>query len=116
MPSRESDPSGFWGSLTAAVGALLALLVSFGVPLTEEQTVAILGFGTALGPIVTQWLIRKDAWSPVSVHDEVQEAYRDGLYMEPSLPPSDEEGAIDLRDILVVLLAVLVVVVLVRLL
>lgn len=111
MPTRQTDPSSFWGSIVAAIGAALALAVAFGVPLTEEQTVAILGFGTALGPIVTQWLIRQDAWSPVAHHNEVRDAEtmtRHDL--------ATEEGAVDLSAVLTILLIVLVVVVLLRLL
>ncbi len=108
LPTRQSDPSGFWGSITATIGALLALLVAFGVPLTDDQTVAILGLGTALGPIVTQWLIRKDAWSPVAHHKDVAQA--------SAMTPCGESGDIDLSAIAWLLAVLILLVVLVRLL
>lgn len=39
-------------SITAAVSALIALLVAFGIDLTEEQTTAILGVVAVAAPLV----------------------------------------------------------------
>ena len=40
--------------LTALVGSLLALLVAFGVDLTEEQTAAVIGVITAASALVAR--------------------------------------------------------------
>ena len=39
-------------TITAGVGALITLLVAFGVPITTEQESAILGLVAVLGPII----------------------------------------------------------------
>lgn len=44
--------------LQAAVGAVIALLVAFGLKLTGEQTAAVLGVFAVLGPIVTAFATR----------------------------------------------------------
>lgn len=62
----DRDPSGVLGGVAMLIAAVVALLVAFGVPISEEQTVAVLGFTTAAGPFVTAWLIRREAWAPES--------------------------------------------------
>lgn len=47
-----SEPVVTTASITAAVSALIALLVSFGVDLTEAQTTAILGVVAVVAPLV----------------------------------------------------------------
>lgn len=69
LPTRTTDPSGLFGSIGTAVGALLALLVAFGVDLTQEQVTSILGVVAAVGPLVTAWAIRRYAWAPQSVEN-----------------------------------------------
>jgi len=46
------------GGITAAVSALLALLVSFGVPLSDGQQTALLGLVGVLAPIAVALLAR----------------------------------------------------------
>lgn len=47
------------GSISAGVGAIIALVVAFGVPLTEDQQIAILGVVAAVGPIVATVITRR---------------------------------------------------------
>lgn len=68
------DPSALWGAVVALVGAVVALLVAFGVELTDQQVQAILGLFAAVGPLVTALLIRRTAWRPSSVRRAVAEA------------------------------------------
>ena len=56
MPTTE--PAISIGAITAAVAALIALLVAFGVDFTQSQQVAILGTIAGLGPIVAAILTR----------------------------------------------------------
>ncbi len=65
-PTMQTDPSGVVGTISAAVGATLALLVAFGVDLTPGQIEAILGVVATVGPIVVAILIRRHAWAPAS--------------------------------------------------
>lgn len=46
------------GGITAAVTALLALLVAFGVDLTEGQSTAILGVAGVVAPLIMAWAAR----------------------------------------------------------
>lgn len=57
--TMKREPAITVGAISAAVAAVLALLVAFGIPVTEEQQTAILGVVAAIGPIVTGLLIRR---------------------------------------------------------
>ena len=48
----KNEPAITIGTISAAVAAILALLVAFGLDLTEVQTGAILAVVAAVGPIV----------------------------------------------------------------
>lgn len=79
-PTPDTDPSGYYGSFVTLIGALLALLVAFGVDLTDTQTAAILGVATAAGPLVTAWLIRRRAWAPDTHRGALERAYEAGTH------------------------------------
>lgn len=68
----KREPAITVGTVSAAVAAILALLVAFGLDVTEEQQTAILGVVAALGPIVAGVLIRGKV-SPVDVDAPVDE-------------------------------------------
>lgn len=70
-PTMHTDPSGLVGTVAAAAGAILTLLVAFGVDLTEAQITAILAVVTTVGPAVVALAIRRHAWAPVSVDKEL---------------------------------------------
>lgn len=67
MKTMNSDPSGLVGQVGAAVGALLALLIAFGIDLTEAQVTAILGVVATFGPLAIAYLIRRKAYAPDTV-------------------------------------------------
>lgn len=48
----KNEPLVTLASITAGVTALLALLVAFGIPITQEQQVAILGVVAVAAPFV----------------------------------------------------------------
>lgn len=59
-PSGASrEPAAVIGLVTTAVASVLAVLVAFGIDLTSEQQVAILGVVAGVGPIVAALLIRR---------------------------------------------------------
>lgn len=83
LPDRTytGDPSAQGGTVGALVAAVIALLVAFGVPISSEQTVAVLGAVAVAGPPLTALLIRRRAWRPSSVAatlDEVERAVQEG--------------------------------------
>lgn len=55
----KNEPAITVGSITAVVAALLALLVAFGLPLSNDQQQAILGFVSVAAPVVAAVLIRR---------------------------------------------------------
>lgn len=55
----KNEPAITIGTISAAVSAVIALLISFGVPLTEDQQIAILGVVAAVGPIVAAVITRR---------------------------------------------------------
>lgn len=59
------------GALAGIVGAVLVLLVSFGVRVTEDQQKAILAVVTLLAPIIAAWVAR----SKVTPMAKLEDAY-----------------------------------------
>ncbi len=55
------------GGVTAAVAAVIALLVAFGVDLTQDQQVAILGVVGVLAPIAVGLVTRGQVFSKDTV-------------------------------------------------
>lgn len=54
----SSEPLVTVASITAGVAAIIALLVSFGIPVTPEQQTAILGVVAVVAPIVVALVSR----------------------------------------------------------
>ena len=75
------EPVAIIGALTAAVAAVLGLLVAFGLPITEEQQSAILA---AIGPVAAlivgaAFLIRSKVYAPATVEKIAADAHKDGV-------------------------------------
>ncbi|RAN92669.1 hypothetical protein GAR05_06161 [Micromonospora saelicesensis] len=70
IPSPESaasEPLFTVGALTAAVTAVLALLVAFGLPISDDQQAAVLGVVAVAGPLAVAALARGRVFSPATV-------------------------------------------------
>lgn len=63
----STEPALSAGAVAAAIGAVLTLLMSFGVDLTESQTKAILGVVLIAGPVVVAAVIRARVYAPATV-------------------------------------------------
>jgi hypothetical protein len=63
----NDEPSRIVGSIAAGVSALLVLLASFGLAVTDVQEKAILAFIAIVGPVVVGFLIRRHVFAPSSV-------------------------------------------------
>lgn len=61
------EPSITLGAVATAVASALALLIAFGVDLTKDQQVAILGVIAAVGPLVAGIAIRFKVFAPANV-------------------------------------------------
>lgn len=93
LPTKDSDPSGLVGMVATFVGAILGLLVAFGVDLTPDQVKAVVLVVTTGGPLVVALLIQRWAWAPDTVDREL--ANERALYtgMSFSAPdPGPDDG------------------------
>lgn len=88
MSARE--PLWSVAGLTAAATAVIALLVAFGVPLTEEQQVAILGVVAVFGPLFVAVAARRF----VTPNDSVVERDDDGLVIAGPANDTVPEGGV----------------------
>lgn len=75
----KTEPAITVASITAAVTAILALLVAYGFDVSDEQQQAILGIVAVLAPIIVGIVTRQNVWAPASVGTVKQDAYRAGL-------------------------------------
>jgi len=67
-PNPDSkEPALSVGSVASAVGAVLTLLIAFGVDLTETQVKAILGVVLVGGPVLVAAIIRLRVYAPATV-------------------------------------------------
>lgn len=55
----KSEPVVTVASITAAVAALIGVLVAFGVPLTDDQQKALLGLVAVVAPLVAAVIARR---------------------------------------------------------
>lgn len=69
----KSEPVLTTASITAAATAIIALIVAFGVDLTEAQSTAILGVVGVIAPLVVI-LARRYVWSEESHQADKQKA------------------------------------------
>lgn len=71
----KTEPVVTVGSIGAAAAAVLALLVAFGAPLTDDQQVAILGVVAVAAPVVVALVARR----MVTPNGRVVESTPDGV-------------------------------------
>ena len=76
--NMQTDPARIVGQIGAVVVAVLALLVAFGVPISDGQREAILGIVAALAPIVVAELIRYHVFAPSAVDGIADDHYANG--------------------------------------
>ena len=72
----RTEPAVIRGVASAAVGAVAALAVEFGLPVNETLQDAIVNLLVVFTPIVSAVLIRGKVWSPAS-HKAAVEAARE---------------------------------------
>lgn len=96
----HSEPAISVASITAAVTAVLALLVSFGVSLSPDQQLAILGVVAVVGPLVVGLVTRGRVYAPETVEERIldAEAVTAAADADPSSPftlarPGDHDDA-----------------------
>jgi hypothetical protein len=77
LDEHSTEPVLKPATIVAAVGAVLALAVSFGFDLTQAQLGSILTLTTVVAPLAAGWLARRKAWSGRSVSSVLDAAARD---------------------------------------
>ncbi|SCL21527.1 hypothetical protein [Micromonospora inyonensis] len=65
--SQSTEPLWTVGGITAAVTATLALLVAFGLEVTDEQETAILGVVAVVAPLIVTAVARGRVYAPATV-------------------------------------------------
>jgi hypothetical protein len=65
----DTEPVFATASIVAALSAVLALLIAFGVPLSHGQTEALLAFVAVAAPLVAAMWGRTKAYSPDTVRN-----------------------------------------------
>jgi hypothetical protein len=86
----QTEPAQLIGYITAAVSAAIALLVAFGVDLTDDQTAAILGIVAVAAPIISGIITRSKVYAPASVEKIADQQYQAGTpptVAQPAVPP-----------------------------
>lgn len=71
LDTTDGEPLLSRATVTAVVGAILALAVSFGVDLSDGQQTAILAVAVAAAPLLAAWWARRKAWSGKTVGEVV---------------------------------------------
>lgn len=92
----NTEPAWTVGSITAAVSALVGLLVAFGLPITDGQQNAILAFVGVAAPLVVAWLVRSrvvpssQVVAKAETNGEITagdgSVFTTGLVVEPDVP------------------------------
>lgn len=63
----STEPLFTVGTITAAVTAVIGLLVAFGLPVSDDQQTAILAVVAVAAPLAVAALARKRVYSPATV-------------------------------------------------
>lgn len=72
---RRKEPAITTAVIASIAGALLALLLSFGLPLTDDQIQAIQGLVIVVSPLVVGIVTRHIVYSPDTVAKERRERH-----------------------------------------
>jgi hypothetical protein len=63
----NKEPAFILGAVGTAVASVMALLIAFGLDLTQDQQLAILRVIAGVGPLVLGLVIRLKVWAPANV-------------------------------------------------
>ena len=63
----KTEPAAIVGTVTAVVAAIIALLVAFGLDISQDKQVAILGVVTVVTPLIASLVIRGKVFAPATV-------------------------------------------------
>src|SRR5690606_36934868 len=72
--AMATEPATIVGTITAAATAIIALLVAFGLDLSDEQQQAILGVVAVAAPVIAAVVIRGKVYAPKTAQEVVNDA------------------------------------------
>lgn len=72
LDKTDREPLLSRATITAAVGAVLALAISFGVDLSDGQQTAITTVAVVAAPLIAAWWARRKSWSGKTVTEVVE--------------------------------------------
>lgn len=85
--AMATEPATIVGTITAAATAVIALLVAFGMDLTDEQQQAILGVVAVAAPVIAAVVIRGKVYAPKTAQEVVNDAAETGVAADVATPP-----------------------------
>lgn len=90
MTFADNEPLITASGVTALVAALIALLVAFGVPVTDQQREAILSLVAILAPLAVALLARAHVTPTVKADAQVAQALANAVVAPPApvAPPA----------------------------
>ncbi len=91
----NEQPAAIVGTITAAVAALIALFVAFGIDLTPDQQAAILSVAAVAAPLIAALFIRRRVWSPASHEAVIQRVRRVEATARQQLTDEPNLGDVD---------------------
>lgn len=74
-----AEPARLVGAITAAVTAIIALLVAYGLDISESQQAGILGVVAVAAPLIAALVIRGNVYAPDTAAEMETDAYKNGL-------------------------------------
>ena len=88
----KTEPTGLIGSISAAIVAVIGLLVAFGVDLTSEQTGAIVTAFSAVAIVIQTIITRNSVYSPASTQRAANAAAQTADATIPAPPGNGTAG------------------------
>ncbi len=93
QPGAPTEPLLKVGGLVGFLVALFAVLVSFGIHISNDQQSALLGFAAVVGPLIVALGGRWKVWSPASVRELALRLTRSS---KPAMPTTTTT---DIKDV-----------------
>lgn len=92
--AMATEPATIVGTITAAATAVIALLVAFGLDLSDEQQQAILGVVAVAAPVIAAVVIRGKVYAPKTAQEVVNDAAETGVAADVATPPPSKSASV----------------------
>jgi len=74
----EREPAQIIGYVTAAVAAVISLLIAYGIDISDDQRQAWMAVTSILAPAIAGVIIRFNVWSPAHTQEVADKAAQTG--------------------------------------